>query len=86
MEADGQSGSPSGSVPGDSGYGTMAATEEDKTHQQYQRTHWGSGGVDESIAAEHLLDVEWRDDNPLFVFNNNNSMKPQTPAATLTPV
>ena len=44
------------------------------------------GGVDESVAAEHLSDVEWRDDDPFFMFNDKNVMKPQTPAATSTPV
>ena len=44
------------------------------------------GGVNESVAAEHLSDVEWRDDNPLFMFNDENVTKPQTPASALTPV
>ena len=44
------------------------------------------GGVDESVTAEHLSDVKWRDDDPLFVFDDKNVTKPQTPAATLTPV
>ena len=44
------------------------------------------GDVNESVAMEHLSDVEWRDDDPLFVFDDDNVMKPQTPAAASTPV
>ena len=44
------------------------------------------GGVDESVTTEHLSDVEWRDDDPLFVFNDENVTKPQTPPAAPTPV
>ena len=44
------------------------------------------GGVDESASAEYLSDVGWRDDDPLFVFDDDNVMKPQTPTATLTPI
>ena len=29
--------------------------------------------------AEHLSDVEWKDDDPLFKFNDENVAKPQTP-------
>ena len=78
--------SPSGSVTGDLGHGTMAATEADKPIDNIEGLIGAVGGVNESVAAEHLLDVKWRDDDPLFVFNNNNVMKPQTSAATSTPV
>ena len=44
------------------------------------------GGVNESASAEYLLDVEWRDDDPLFVFDDDNATKPQTPTAASTPV
>ena len=44
------------------------------------------GGVNESVTAEYLSDVEWRDDDPLFMFNDENVTKLQTPAATSTPV
>ena len=44
------------------------------------------GGVNESVTAEHLSDVAWRDDDPLFVFDDENVTKPQTPAAASTPV
>ena len=39
-----------------------------------------------SVAKEHLSDVEWRDDDPLFVFDDDNVTKPQAPAAASTPV
>ena len=39
-----------------------------------------------SVAAEHLSDVEWRDDDHLFMFDDENVTKAQTPAAALTPV
>ena len=44
------------------------------------------GGVDECVTAEHLSDVKWKDDDPLFVFDDKNVTKPQTPAAASTPV
>ena len=43
-------------------------------------------GVNESASVEYLSDVEWRDDNPLFVFDDDNVTKPQTPAAASTPI
>ena len=68
----------SGSVAGDSGHGTMAATWVDKPIDNIGAV----GGVNKSVAAEHLSDVEWRDDDPLFMFDDKNVTKPQTPAAT----
>ena len=44
------------------------------------------GGVNESVTAEHLSDVEWRDDDPLFMFNDEKVTKPQTPVAASTSV
>ena len=76
----------SGSVAGDSGHGTMTTTGEDEPIDNIEELVGAVGGVDQSVATEHLLDVEWRDDDPLFVFNDDNVMKPQTPAATSTPV
>ena len=35
---------------------------------------------------EYLSDVEWRDDDPLFVFDDDNVTKPQTPTAASTPI
>ena len=42
------------------------------------------GGVKESTSVEYLSDVEWREDNPLFVFDDDNVTKPQAPTAALT--
>ena len=75
-----------GSVTGDSGHGTMAATGEDEPINSTEELIGAVGGVDESVTAEHLSDVKWRDDDPLFMFNNENVTKPQTPVAALTPV
>ena len=76
----------SGSVTGDSGHGTMAATGEDEPIDSTEELVGAVGGVDESVTAEHLSDVEWRDDDPLFMFDDENVTKPQTPAAASTPV
>ena len=76
----------SGSVAGDSGHGTMAATEEDEPINSTEELVGAVGGVDERVATEHLFDVEWRDDDPLFMFDDENVTKPQTPAAASTPV
>ena len=44
------------------------------------------GGVNESVTAENLSNVEWKDDDPLFEFNDENVIKPQTPTAASIPV
>ena len=75
-----------GSVAGDSGHGTMAATGEDEPIDSTEELVGAVGGVNESVTTEHLSDVEWRDDDPLFMFHDENVTKPQTPAAALTPV
>ena len=75
----------SGSVAGDSGHGTMTATGEDKPIN-IKELIGAVRGVDEIVTTEHLSDVKWRDDDPLFVFDDDNVMKPQTPAAASTPV
>ena len=68
----------SGSVAGDSGHGTMTATGEDESVDNMEELVGVVGGADESVTTEHLLDVEWRDGDPLFVFDDDNVMKPQT--------
>ena len=55
----------SGSVAGDSGHETMAATGEDEPIDSTEELVGAASGVDESVTAEHLSDVEWRDDDPL---------------------
>ena len=66
------------SVAGVSGHNTMAATEGDEPSDSTEELVGAVGGVDESVTAEHLSDVEWRDDDPLFMFNDENVTKPQT--------
>ena len=44
------------------------------------------GGVNESISTEYLSDIKWREDDPLFVFDDDNILKPQTTTTTSTPV
>ena len=75
-----------GSVAGDSGHGTMVVTGEDEPSDSTEELVGAVGGVNESVTAEHLSDVEWRDDDPLFMFDDENDTKPQAPAATSTPV
>ena len=76
----------SGSIARDSGYGTVAATWEDEPINSTKELVGAVGGVDASVTDEHLSDVEWRDDDPLFMFNDESVTKPQTPAAASTPV
>ena len=64
----------------------MTATGEDESINNMEELIGAVGRVDESVAAEHLSDVKWRDADPLFVFNNDNVMKPQTLTATSTPI
>ena len=73
----------SGSVAGDSGHSTMAATGKDEPINSTDALVWAVGGVNESVTTEHLSDVEWRDDDPLFMFDDENVTKLQTPAAAL---
>ena len=76
----------SGSVAGDSRHGTMAATGEGEPIDSTKELVGAVEGVDENVATKHLSDVEWRDDDPLFMFEDKNVTKSQTPAAALTPV
>ena len=66
----------SGSAAGDSGHGTMAAMGEDEPIDSTEELVGAVGGVDESVTAEHVSDVEWRDDDPLFMFDDKNRMSP----------
>ena len=75
----------SGLVAGDSRHDTMAATGEDEPINNTEELVGAVGEVSESVATEHLSDVKWRDDDPLFMFDDENVTKSQTPAATSTP-
>ena len=63
----------SGSVAGDSGHGTMAVTPEDNPVNRNEKLVGAVGGIDENVSAENLSDVEWKEDAPLFKFNDKNS-------------
>ena len=76
----------SGSVAVDSGHGTMAASGEAGPIDSTEELVGAVGRVNESVATEHLSNVEWRDDDPLFMFYDKNVTKPQTQAAASTPV
>ena len=66
----------SGSVAGDSGHGTMAATGGDEPIDSTEELVGAVGGVNESVTTEHLSDVKWRDDDTLFMFDDENVTKP----------
>ena len=76
----------SGLITGNSGHSKMTATGETESIEDVEELSGAVGGVNESASVEYLSDVEWRDDDPLFVFNDDNVMKPQTPTAASTPV
>ena len=62
----------SGSVTGYSGHGTMAATSEDDPIDNNKKLVGAVGGTDENVPAGNLSDVEWKEDDPLFKFNDEN--------------
>ena len=59
----------------------MAVTQEDEPIDITEELVGAVCGVDESVTVEHLSDVEWKDDDPLFEFDDKNVTKPQTPTA-----
>ena len=76
----------SGSVDGDSRHGMMAVTPEAEPVNNNEELVGAMGGIDENVSAENLSDVEWKEDDPLFEFNDENVTIPQTPTAASTPV
>ena len=74
------------SVAGDFGHGTMAVTPEENPVNNNEKLLGAVGGIDEIVLAENLSDVEWKEDDPLFEFNDENVTIPQTPDAASTPV
>ena len=66
------------SITGDSGHGTMTAIGGTESIEDVEVLTGAVGGVNESASVEYLSDVEWRDHDPLFVFNDVNVTKPQT--------
>ena len=75
-----------GSVAGDSRHGMMAVTPKAKPVNSNEELVGAVGGIDENILAENLSDVEWKEDDSLFEFNDENVTIPQTPAAPSIPV
>ena len=76
----------SGLITQDSGHSTMSATGETESIENVKELTVAVGGVNESAAAECLSDVEWRGDDPLFVFSDDHVTKPQTPVTASTPI
>ena len=62
----------SGSVTGDSGHGTMAVTPENGPIDSDEKLVGAVAGTDENVSVENLSDVEWKEDDPLFEFNDEN--------------
>ena len=56
----------SGSVIRDSVHGIMTATGKDESIDNIKELIGAVGGLDESVATEHLSDVKWRDEDTLF--------------------
>ena len=76
----------SGSITGDSGHSTMTATGQTESMEDVKELTGAVGGVNKSASVEYLSDVECRDDDPLFVLDNDNVTKPQTLTTALTPI
>ena len=76
----------SGLIAGDPGHGTMTVTKENELMEETEELTGAVGGIKESTSAEYLSDIKWKEDNPLFVFDNDNVMKPQTPTTTSFPI
>ena len=74
----------SGSIAGE--LGTMTVTKETELMEETEELTGAVGGVKESTSAEYLSDVKWREDDSLFVFDDDNIMKPQAPTTTSTPI
>ena len=64
----------------------MTATRETESIKNVEELTGAVGGVNESASGEYLSDVKWRDDDQLFVFNDDNVVKPQTLTTASTPV
>ena len=60
------------SVAGDSGHRTMAVTPEDEPVDSNEELVGAMGGIDENVSADNLSDVDWKEDDPLFEFNDEN--------------
>ena len=70
----------SGSVTRDSGHGIIAVVPEDEPVCSSEELG-AVDGIDETISVGNLSEVEWKDDDLLFEFDDENVTKPKTPAA-----
>ena len=64
----------------------MTVMKETESMEETEELTGAVGGVKESTSVENLSDIEWREDDPLFVFNDDNVTKPQAPTTALTPI
>ena len=64
----------------------MAVIPEDGPVNSDEKLVGAVGGTDENVSAENLSVVEWKEDDPLFEFNDENVTIPQTPDAASAPV
>ena len=62
----------------------MAETPEDNPVDSNEKLVGAVGEINENVSAENLSDVEWKENDPLFKYNDENVTIPQTPDATST--
>ena len=62
------------------------STKETELMEETEELTGAVGGVKESTSVEYLSDVKWREDDPLFVFDDDNIMKLQALTTALTPI
>ena len=55
----------------------MTVMKEIESMEETEELTGAVGGVNEGTSEEYLSDIKWREDDPLFVFNDDNVMKPQ---------
>ena len=60
------------SVAGDSGHGMMAVIPENEPVDYNEGLVGAMGRIYENVSAENLSDIEWKEDDPLFKFNDEN--------------
>ena len=48
----------------------MAVAPEDDPINSDEKLVGAVGGTDENVSAENLSDVDWKEDDPLFEFND----------------
>ena len=73
------------SVAGDSRHGMMAVTPETEPVNNNEELVGAVGGINENVSAENLSHIEWKEDDTLFEFNDENVTIPQTRVAGKKP-